>query len=160
MDPVYTMKGVGDLLEVYDDKLTITPKGVLGFMTKGVKGTKTIPFLSISAIQLKKSGLTSGYLQFTIPGGNESRRGLFDAASDENTFMFAGNNDQAVQIKEYIENRIYQLRVGNQPDKEQKINQLIVEHYPVSLRSELIYHQKVFLPTKNLSLPKNACWGK
>ena len=76
----------------------------------GVKGTKSIPFSSITAIQFKKSGLARGYLQFTIPGGNESRRGLTDAASDENTFMFAGNNELALEIKNYIETRIRDLR--------------------------------------------------
>ena len=87
MKPVYKMKGVGELLEVYEDSLTITPKGLIGLASKGLKGTKTIPFTSIAAIQFKKSGLTSGYLQFTLPGGVESRGGVFQAANDENTFI-------------------------------------------------------------------------
>lgn len=109
---VHTMKGVGDLLEVFEDKVTITPKGILGFMNKGLKGTKTIPFSSIIAIQFKEAGAVfSGYLQFTIPGGNESKGGVFSAVSDENTFMFAEkkNNAQAIQIKEYIEGKVKQL---------------------------------------------------
>jgi hypothetical protein len=110
MKPVYKMKGVGELLEVYEDSLTITPKGLIGLASKGLKGAKTIPFTSITAIQFKKSGLTSGYLQFTLPGGVESRRGVFEAASDENTFMFAGNNRLAMKIKTYIEARMRQLR--------------------------------------------------
>ncbi|CAK9108296.1 Uncharacterized protein SCF082_LOCUS50372 [Durusdinium trenchii] len=110
MSAVYTMKGVGEVLEVYEDKLTITPKGVLGFLSKGLKGTKTIPFFAISGIQFKKAGLTSGYLQFTIPGGNESKAGLFSAASDENTFMFSGRNELAEEIKNYIEQRTREVR--------------------------------------------------
>jgi len=35
----YTMKGVQDLLEVFEDKITITPKGVLGFLNKGINST-------------------------------------------------------------------------------------------------------------------------
>jgi hypothetical protein len=107
------MKGVQDLLEVFEDKVTITPKGVLGFMNKGLKGTKTIPFSSITAIQFKEAGAVfSGYLQFTIPGGNESRGGVFSAASDENSFMFANknNNQLATTIKEYVEQRVRELR--------------------------------------------------
>lgn len=103
------MKGVGQLFEVWEDKLAITPKGVMGFMTKGLKGTKTILFQSITAIQFKKSGFTSGYLQFTVPGGNESRGGVFAAANDENTFMFAGQNELAEMVKNYIEKRIQEL---------------------------------------------------
>lgn len=106
------MHGVGGLLEVYEDKLAISPKGVLGLMNKGLKGTKTIPFFSISGIQFKKSGgLTNGYLQFTIAGGNESTGGLFAAVSDENSFMFAGQNDLALRVKDYIEKRMHELRM-------------------------------------------------
>jgi len=106
MSVVYTMKGVQDLLEVFEDKVTIAPKGVLGFLNKGIKGTKEIPFTSIVAVQFKEAGAVfSGYLQFTIPGGNESRGGILAAAKDENTFMFAyaKNNAMAREIKEYID---------------------------------------------------------
>jgi len=99
------MKVVQDSLEVFEDMVTITPKGVLGFLSKGIKGTKEIPFTSIVAVQLKEAGpLFNGYLQFTIPGGNESRGGIFAATRDENTFMFrhAKNNAMAKEIKEYI----------------------------------------------------------
>ena len=71
------MKGVAEVLVVYEDKVTITPKGVLGLMPIGLKGTKTIPFGSITGIQFKDAGtLFSGYIQFTIPGGNESKGGF------------------------------------------------------------------------------------
>lgn len=106
MAAVFTMRGVQDLLEVFDDRVAITPKGVLGFLNKGIKGTKEIPFSSIIAVQFKEAGaMVSGYLQFTIPGGNESRGGVFSATKDENTFMFAGkaNNAPAKEIKDYID---------------------------------------------------------
>ena len=106
MKPVYIMKGQGNLLEVYENKVAITPKGIMGLMNKGLQGTKTIPFSSISAIQFKKSGLTIGYLQFTVPGGNESRGGVFAAHTDENSFPFTGQNELALEIKDYIERKI------------------------------------------------------
>jgi hypothetical protein len=114
---VFKVKGVAGELEVFEDKLTITPKGVLGFLNKGLKGTKTIPFHSITAIQHKKAGFTSGYLQFTMPGGNESRGGVLSAASDENTFMYSQKSDNALieQIKEFIEGRVNALRAGQGP---------------------------------------------
>jgi len=110
MKAIYTMWGAGAMLEVFEDKLAITPKGLSGFFFRGLKGTKTIPFFAISAIQFKKSGLTKGYLQFTLPGGNESKRGVYAAVSDENTFMFAGQNKIAIEIKDYIEKRMHELR--------------------------------------------------
>jgi hypothetical protein len=113
MVPVMEMNGVGEVLQVFDDKITITPKGVLGFLAKGLKGTKTIPIASITAIQFRKAGLVNGYLQFTIPGGDESRGGALAAASDENTFMFSGPNEGAVEIMEFIEARMKTLRQGD-----------------------------------------------
>ena len=34
---VYKVRGVGGELEVFEDKVTIAPKGALGFLTKGLK---------------------------------------------------------------------------------------------------------------------------
>ena len=128
------MKGVQDLLEVYEDRVTITPKGVLGFLNKGIKGTKEIPFGSIVAVQFKEAGAVfSGYLQFTIPGGNESRGGILAATKDENTFMFAHakNNSMAREIKEFIDGAVRKSRApqssataASLPDEIQKLAQL------------------------------------
>ena len=93
-------------MEVFEDKVAITPKGIAGFLNKSITGTKEIPFLSIVAVQFKEASVFwNGYIQFTIPGGNEIRRGIFAATEDENTFMFSGaeNNALVIEIKEYIE---------------------------------------------------------
>jgi len=111
------MQGVQDLLEVFGDKVQITPKGVLGFLNKGLKGTKSIPFSSIQALQFKEAGaIISGYIQFTIIGGNESRGGVLAAANDENTFMFAQtkNNAKAIEIKKFIEESVTKTRSPQQ----------------------------------------------
>ena len=112
MSAIYTMRGVQDLLEVFEDKVTITPKGVLGFLNKGLKGTKEIPFHSIVAIQIKEASLMlNGYIQFTIPGGNESKGGLGKATSDENTVMFAKKDNALVmKIKEHVDSEIRRLK--------------------------------------------------
>lgn len=113
MDAIYIMKGVQDTLEVFDDHITITPKGVLGFMGKGMKGTKEIPLQSITAIQFKEAGgVFSGYIQFTILGGNENKGGLMAATKDENTFVFARkkNNPLALEIKTHIDSALRKLR--------------------------------------------------
>lgn len=100
--------GVSEDLEVFEDRLIITPRGVLGFLTKGLKGSKEIPFSSITAVQFKDAGLLfSGYIQFTIPGGKESSGGLWAATSDENTVMFAKDVSQEMQkAKVFIQERI------------------------------------------------------
>jgi hypothetical protein len=112
MTLLHTIRGVQDQLEVFDSKITITPKGSLGSINKGIKGTKDISFISITAIRLKKARLTNGYIQFTVPGGNESRGGIFSALKDENTFFFTNkHNDVMIEIKDYIERRNAELRV-------------------------------------------------
>jgi DNA-directed RNA polymerase subunit RPC12/RpoP len=110
---LFSMTGIGDRLEVFDDRLTISPNGVMGLLTKGLKGKKTIPFASIRATQFKEAGAVfSGFLQFSILGGVESTGGLFAAAKDENTFMFAHekNNSKASQIMEFIESKTRELQ--------------------------------------------------
>ncbi len=98
-------------LEVFQDKVTITTSGVTGVLTRGLKGIKTIPIHSITAIQFKRAGATRGYMQFSIPGGVESRGGLFEAVADENTFLFdEQSNAHAEVAKNYIESRIKELR--------------------------------------------------
>jgi hypothetical protein len=108
---IYRMTGPVAELEDYEDKVVIPTSGVMRILNRGLKGAKSIPFHSITAIQFKRGGLTRGYIQFTIPGGNESRGGVFDAVADENTFLFdEAQTSEAETIKNYIESRIQEIR--------------------------------------------------
>ncbi|EGO5065343.1 hypothetical protein H6228_001249 [Enterococcus faecalis] len=92
------------IIKVGNESLTICRKGFLNFSNMGLKGDKTISFRNISAIQLKKPGVTNGYIQFTILGGRESRAGIFAATKDENTVMFARKYyKEMLNLKNYIE---------------------------------------------------------
>lgn len=117
--PAFSVQCVQDVLEVYEDKVKITPTGILALINKGMKGTKTIPFLSINAIQYKKPGsFTNGYIQFTLSGGMESRGGILDATKDENTIMFAAKDTAVIEkIKDYIESQMQKLRNPNTPSQ-------------------------------------------
>jgi hypothetical protein len=108
--------GVSEDLEIFEDKLVITPRGVMGFLTKGLKGSKEIPYASITAVQFKEAGLVfSGYIQFTLPGGNESKGGIFAATRDENTVMFVNTvNEEMKKAKLFIQERIGQASKINQ----------------------------------------------
>lgn len=75
-----------------------------GFLARAVvgKGTKMIPVSQVVAVQLKPAGaLVNGYIQFTIPGGNEIRsqtgRATFDAGKDENSVVFTRKQSPAFQ---------------------------------------------------------------
>lgn len=102
------------LITVREESLTISRKGMLNTINHGVKGEKTIPFKNITAIQLKKPGMTNGYIQFTLLGGNESRGGVFAATADENTLMFSKKYwDEMVKLKNFIESQQSQLNSQN-----------------------------------------------
>lgn len=109
----FELRGWGSYLGVYTDKVILRPEGAFGLLTQGLKGTKTIPFHSITSIQFRKAdGLLAGYLQFGVLGGIESRGGLLAAGNDENSFMFQkpSLNAKAAEVKAYIETRINEIR--------------------------------------------------
>ncbi|PCE08397.1 hypothetical protein CKY13_02920 [Enterococcus hirae] len=92
------------MIKLNNESLTICRKGLLNLSNMGLKGDKTISFRNISAIQLKKPGLTNGYIQFTILGGRESRAGIFAATKDENTVMFSRKYyTDMLNLKKFIE---------------------------------------------------------
>ena len=92
------------VISVTPETITITRKGLLNYLNQGIKGDKTIPIRNITAVQLKKPGMTNGYIQFSVLGGNESRGGLGAATQDENTVMFANKYwDQIQSLKTFIE---------------------------------------------------------
>lgn len=72
-----------------------------------LRGDKTIPYSSIIAVQLKKAGLTAGYIQLTLKGGSEAKAGLFQSVKDENTINFYNNkNKDFEEAKRLIEEKI------------------------------------------------------
>ncbi|MFG2059662.1 DUF4429 domain-containing protein [Micromonospora sp. NPDC048930] len=92
--------------------VTITRTG-MARLTIG-KGDKRIPVATITAVQWKPPGsLVNGFIQFTIPGGNEqrSRAGsqTFNAAQDENSVLFTGKQRPAFeQLRHAVEQAIAQ----------------------------------------------------
>lgn len=101
-------KGVNGQIELLENKVRIKRKGVMGFLTQGLKGDKDILISQISSIQFKKAGgFTNGYIQFSFLGGQESKAGLLKAGQDENTVMFNVYQKKEFEaIKEAIEKRI------------------------------------------------------
>ena len=100
------------IVTVEKEMISIARKGFLSFATQGLKGEKSIPIKNITAMQLKKPGLTTGYIQFSQHGMMESKGGVFDATKDENTIIFNSKKDyaQAQELKKYIES--IQLKVN------------------------------------------------
>ena len=98
-------KGSNGQLEATEDWITIYRKGAMAKMTQGyTKGVKRIAVGAVNAVQVKKPGVTVGYIQFTLGGGIESRRGVLDATKDENTVTFRSNHASSFyEIRDFIE---------------------------------------------------------
>ncbi|MGV0921851.1 NINE protein [Empedobacter falsenii] len=100
-----TIKGVGGQITLTSKRVIIKRQGLLAKSGHGYKGNKEIPMKNITAIQFKSPGsLTNGYIQFSILGGLESKGGIFDATTDENSVMFTKAQESNFnEIKRYID---------------------------------------------------------
>jgi hypothetical protein len=88
--------------------LVLTPSSVLfrrggRGAVFGRRGDKEIPYAGIVAVQYKKSGLQAGFLQLTIHGGPEAKKGVKQAVKDENTVIFgSGRNADFARARDLI----------------------------------------------------------
>jgi hypothetical protein len=102
MEEVFEVKGLTGTVIVYPNKVVLKYSKFLG----SGKGEKEIRSKSITGIQLKKPGLTNGYIQFSFSGSSEQKgRSAFDAAKDENTIMISNNSQyqDMEKVKRLIE---------------------------------------------------------
>jgi BMFP domain-containing protein YqiC len=98
-------KGVGGSLELLDEGVVIRRSRVLGLFQRLTKGEKMLAYKSISAIQFKRAGILGGYIQFTVSGGNEGLKGMWQAAEDENSLIFA-DNEKFEEARALIQERM------------------------------------------------------
>jgi hypothetical protein len=101
-------KGYNGTMILTDDCVVIE-RGAKGYLFGGgyLRGDKSIPYSSIVAVQLKKARSTAGYIQLTLKGGSESKRGLMQSVSDENSINFYHRkNREFLEAKTLIEQRI------------------------------------------------------
>jgi len=120
-EPLISFKGRNGKIELYSDFVRFDRGTFMGFLNQGLKGKKDVYFHNITSIQIKKPGFAVGYIQFSIPGGNESQGGAFGSLNDENTISFIGNDnyEKALKIKEYIEKKIKSKHSGSSSTAEE-----------------------------------------
>lgn len=111
---LHRLTGIHKSLEVYEDHVVIKQKSIIDKLANGFKGDKSIYIEDITAIQIKPPGLlTNGYIQFSLPGGNEQTGGMKQATQDENSVFYAKEkHDLVMKIKSTIER---QKKVLKQP---------------------------------------------
>ncbi|AND39563.1 SHOCT domain-containing protein [Cytobacillus oceanisediminis] len=101
--------------------LTVTPSKVIlkfGRIFGGGKGEKEIRIKSITGIQVKKPGLTVGFIQFAFSGSSEQKgRKMTDVVKDENTITFDTKKqyEEFLKAKELIESYQDKLESGSSP---------------------------------------------
>lgn len=110
-------KGYNGTFILTDTGVTIK-RGAKGFLLGGgmLRGDKTIPYQSIVAVQLKKAGFVGGYIQLTLKGGSEAKKGLFESTTDENSihFLSTKKNKEFEEAKRLIEEKIVGCSQGKQ----------------------------------------------
>lgn len=109
MKMLYELDCAGKRFRVYEDCISFSPKGLTGFLTKGISGERKIYYKDISSIQFKESSkLLSGFIEFYIVGQNTKQGGgLFSGTDNENRFTFYNKQlPTMLEIKEFIENKL------------------------------------------------------
>jgi len=128
-------KGVNGQLQLLPTKIRIKRKGGMALWTQGLKGDKEIYIDQISSIQLKGSGVTSGYIQFSFLGGQETKGGVFNATQDENTVMFVKKHQREFEaIKQAVEQNLHEIRSGR---LQQPVQQIVQQLAPVDIPGQI-----------------------
>jgi hypothetical protein len=85
------VSGINGQIEFDGQSITIKRKGAMALMTQGLKGDKRIPISNIVSVQFKSANaFVNGYIQFAT-AASESRGGVLDAGTDENSVIFRKN---------------------------------------------------------------------
>ena len=66
---IIELKGTNGNIQLFENFVRLNRGGLKNLFIFGPTGLKDIYFKNITAIQIKKPGLTAGYLQFSIHGG-------------------------------------------------------------------------------------------
>jgi len=101
-------QGHNGQLELTDTVLRIKRKGILAFVTQGLKGDKEILISQISSVQFKKATtFVNGYIQFAFLGGHEAKRGIVQGTYDENTVLFRPSQQSAIEaLRDELQRRM------------------------------------------------------
>lgn len=107
--PLMTLGDKNNRVELWPNKVMIHRRGMMNAVNVGLTGDKDIYLDRITGIQVKKPGMTTGYIQFAVQG-HEAKGGVTGAVQDENTVIFKDKKlyEVAVQMKDRIESMMRQ----------------------------------------------------
>jgi hypothetical protein len=109
----YNVPGWDGQIRLTRKRVIITRRGAVGFLVQGLAGDREVPISSITAVQFKPAGITSGFLKLTVAGSrSDQKAGLFAAASDENAVTFTSAQEPHFrEVKRYIDSVIDEVPV-------------------------------------------------
>lgn len=117
MKKIFEVSCAGVTLSVYEDCVSLTPKGFLGLATKGMAGERKIFYKDISSIQFRPSTkMLSGFIEFYFIGHNTQKQGggLFVGTNNDNRFTFYNKFlPDMIKINEYIQAKINNSSTNN-----------------------------------------------
>jgi hypothetical protein len=74
--PLMVLDDRKNSVELWPNKLTIRRHGLMNAVNVGLTGEKDIYLNTITGIQVKKPGLTTGYIQFMARGSQDNKGGV------------------------------------------------------------------------------------
>lgn len=116
------LKCTNGILKVYSDRVVISRKTAMGFISQGLKGDKTFFYKNLSSIEYKKPSVwANGYIKFITSGTLETEQNLgllgstkIEASKDANTLILRAFNKevpkQSERIYNYIIKKISELK--------------------------------------------------
>jgi hypothetical protein len=123
-------RGLAGQMSFDGTTIRITRKGFFPFILHGSGGTKNLNIKSITAVQHRRCGFFSGYLQLSVQGELEHGSGKANPNSslmqDENTIVFYFVANNAFQIlADTLNNAIRDLHSGKaQPTADEALQQI------------------------------------
>lgn len=106
-DPKFYLDGRGANLYVYD-RCIVIDRTQGGIFNIGNRTYKVIPMKYIIAVQVKSTGLTTGFLEFSTYGHENTNMKGFDRLNDEDNIDFGSEESANVarQIVEFVLSKI------------------------------------------------------
>jgi hypothetical protein len=128
---VKELKCTNGLLKVYEDKVIISRKTAMGFVSQGLKGDKTFFYSDLSSVEYKKpSIIANGYIKFIVAGTIETKQNIGmlgtttrNALNDENTLILRAFNKEIPKKSEDLYNYIL-LRMQECKNRNLSINNI------------------------------------
>ena len=110
-------EGHNGSIELHDDRVVVKHGGLMGFITTGFTGDKTVMIDQISSLDFKDSSLLTGfgYLRLNFPGAETVRGGISQVAYDENAVTFRGGHRESfVRMRDAINEKVQEARSARQ----------------------------------------------